>query len=140
MSYREKVAWLSLLAMAVTFGPYFTITALNPPDATLPNFAQMKLLAITTITQVIILAIGHLVLRSRSPEEARAPLDERDLVIKQRSVSAAYYFLIGGMILVGCIMPFTDTGWRIVNSALFMIVLSLVLHDGLIVLAYRRQS
>jgi len=40
----------------------------------------------------------------------RTPLDERDEVITRRSVSWAYYVLVGGMILVGCVMPFESSG------------------------------
>lgn len=43
------------------------------------------------------------------------------------------------MILVGCVMPFTHTGWSIVNAALFMIVTAELVGYGLVVLTYRRQ-
>jgi hypothetical protein len=29
MAYRERVAWLSLFAMAATLGPYLALTAMN---------------------------------------------------------------------------------------------------------------
>lgn len=57
-------------------------------------------------------------LRRRSPADARVPLDERDLDIKRRSITAAYFVLITGMILIGVVMPFQSHGWAIVNAAL----------------------
>jgi hypothetical protein len=33
-----------------------------------------------------------------------------------------YCSLITGMIIVGCVMPFLDTGWTIINAALLAIV------------------
>lgn len=140
MPYKEKIAWLSLIAMAVTFGPYFTAAALSPPGDALPNFRQLGLYAAATIVQIIILGAGHLYLRLKSPEDARAPADERDRTITQRSTTSAYNLLIAGMILVGCIMPFLSTGWAIVNAAIFMIVVAEVVRHSLVVVSYRRQA
>jgi hypothetical protein len=141
MPYREKTAWLSLIAMAVTFGPYFTIvaTGLFPRDA-LPNLRQLGLFAVTAIAQMLILGVGHLYLGRKSPQEKHSPPDERDRAIMRRSVSSAYYVLIAGMILVGCVMPFKSSGWTIINAALVMIITAEVVHYGVIVLSYRRQT
>jgi hypothetical protein len=88
---------------------------------------------------MLILGIGHVCLGAISPQEARTPPDERDRAIMSRSVSSAYYGLIAGMIMVGCVMPFNSRGWTIVNAALFMIVAAEVVHYGMIVVSYRRQ-
>jgi hypothetical protein len=141
MPYREKTAWLSLLAMAVTFGPYFTMTAMRSlPNEAMPNLRQLGLFAVTAIVQLLILGGGHLFLRRGAVQEARMPLDERDQAIMRRSVSSAYYVLIAGMILVGCVMPFTSSGWKIINAALFMIITAEVVHYGVVVFSYRRQA
>jgi len=141
MPYREKTAWLSLLAMAITFGPYFTMTAMHLlPSEPMPNLRQLALFAATAIVEMVILGVGHLYLRRRSTEEARMPLDERDQTIMRRSVSSAYYVLIAGMILVGCVMPFNSNGWSITNAALFMIVAAEVVHYGVVVFSYRSQA
>ena len=141
MPYREKTAWLSLLAMFVTFGPYFTMIATRAlPSEPMPNLHQLDLLAVTAIVQVLILGVGHLFLWRTSAQEARMPLDERDQAIKRRSVSSAYYVLIAGMILVGCVMPFNSGGWTIINAALFMIIGAEVVHYGVVVFSYRRQA
>jgi hypothetical protein len=139
VAYREKIGWLSLIAMAVTFGPYFLLVALHEiPAAALPNVRQLVLFGITAIAQALILGAGHLYFRRSSPDDARMPPDERDRAIMQRSISSAYYVLIAGMILVGCMMPFNSSGWTIVNAALFMIVASEVVHHGVVVASYRR--
>ena len=141
MPYREKTAWLALLAMAVTFGPYFTMTAARfPASEPMPDLRQLGLFAVTAIVEMLILGAGHLYLRRRSTQEDRMPLDERDQTIMRRSVSSAYYVLIAGMILVGCVMPFNSNGWSIINAALFMIVAAEVVHYGVVVFSYRRQA
>jgi hypothetical protein len=140
MPHREKIAWLYLIAMAVTFGPYFTVVVANPPGEALPNLRQLVLYAVTACVQMFILGVGHLYLRRVSPQEARTPPDERDLAIERNSVSSAYYVMIAGMILVGGIMPFTSRGWSIVNAAIAMIAIAQIVSNGIIVLSYRRQK
>jgi hypothetical protein len=141
MPYREKVAWLSLLAMVVAFGPYFVAaaTASHPPQA-MPDLHQLGLFALTVIVQVFILAVGHLLLRKASPDDAHTPPDERDRAIMRRAMTLAYYVLIAGMIQVGCVMPFYAGGWAIVNAALFMIIAAEVVHYTMVVVSYRRQT
>ena len=141
MSYREKTAWLSLIAMAVTFGPYFVLVASGGlPAESMPNLRQLGSYAVVAVVQMLILGAGHLYLRRVSGQEARTPPDERDIAIMRRSISWAYYALITGMILVGCVMPFNSNGWAIINAALFMIVAAEVIHYGVVVFSYRRQS
>jgi hypothetical protein len=139
MPYREKVAWLSLLAMSLVFFPYFTWTELHPPTDPLPNFQQLRLYAFACLVWVLILGLGHLLLRSGNPDDANLALDERDLAIKYRSRDYAYGVLMVGMIIVGCVMPFRSTGWEIVNTAIFMIVLAEVVQDATKIYSYRKQ-
>ena len=136
--HRERVAWLSLIAMAVTFGPYFTLTVLWPPSAPLPALPALLRFGVTTVAQLLILGGGRLWLRLRFPEDARAAADERDRAVTRRAQSVAYFVLIGGMIVVGIVMPFQSSGWKLVNSAIFMIVLAEVVHYGVAICGYRR--
>ena len=141
MPYREKIAWLSLIAMALTFGPYFTLSALGYlPQATLPIVGQLILYAEIALAQFVILGLGHQYLRHRSPEEARMPPDERERNIMLRARTLAYYILIAGMILVGVVMPLSESGWRIINAALFMIVAAEVIYYGGVVFSYRKAA
>lgn len=141
MPYREKTAWLSLIAIAVTFGPYFTIVAVNPlRNGEVPNLRQLGLFAIAAVVQMLILGAGHLYLKRMSPQDAGMQPDERDQAIMRRSISFAYYVLIAGMIVVGCVMPFSFSGWAIINAALLMLVAAEVVHYGVIVVSYRSQT
>ncbi|MBM7844389.1 hypothetical protein [Herpetosiphon giganteus] len=139
MAYREKTAWLSLIALAVAFGPYFALTVISPPDDTLPNLSQLGFFGIASVVRMLILGGGYLYLRYNSPKADRMPLDERDRAISQRSITAAYYVLMVGMLIVGMIMPFNQSGWTLVNSALLMIVLAEVVCGSIVVLSYRWQ-
>ncbi|MBI5939178.1 MAG: hypothetical protein HY859_01995 [Caulobacterales bacterium] len=141
MPHREKIAWLLLVAMLACYVPYFTVAHFNPPPADLlPNLTQIRLLALVAIAHALIQGLGRLWFRIRSPEDARAPADERDRAIERRSTTVAYYVLMTGMILVGVMMPFTENGWTIVNAGLFMIVLAETFHYGIAVWSYRRSA
>ena len=141
LPYREKTAWLALVAMVVTFGPYFAVVASGVlPREALPNLRQLGLFGAIAVAQGIIQGIGHLYLSRMSPQEARMPPDERDRAITRRAFSAAYYVLIAGVIEVGVIMPFNASGWTIINAALFTIVAAEIVRCGVIVVSYRRQA
>ena len=141
MSYREKIAWLALIAMAVAYGPYFVLATKGPiPWEPLPHLHPLGLFALVSIARTLILGAGYLYLRLGSPRDERTPRDERDRAIEHRSLSAAYYVLMAGMILVGCFMPFSSTGWTIVNAAIFWIVAAEVVHYSVVVGSYRFQA
>lgn len=139
MPYREKTAWLSLAAIAITFTPYFVIVARSPQTG-LPDLRQLGLFATVVVIQAVVLIAGHIYLAVRGPQEARTPPDERDRAISTRSVTAAYYVLIVGAIVVGCVMPFSSSGWKIINATVFVIVVAELVHYGSAVFSYRKQA
>jgi hypothetical protein len=141
MSFREKVAWLSIVAMLVGFGPYFVAMGIVTRDGSEPPIGRSLVwFAAAALTQALILGLGYWYLRSTSPLDARTPPDERDRAIERRSVAAAYHILIIGMIVVGIVMPFNSGGWKITNAAVFAIVLAEVVHYSYVAASYRRQS
>lgn len=48
--------------------------------------------------------------------------------------------MMTGMILVGMVMPFTHSGWDIVNAGLLAIVLAEITQHGLTAWRYRRSA
>src|ERR1700678_2424827 len=127
MAYREKAAWLSLGAIVVAFVPYFTVAALRAQTET-ALIPQLELYTIAVGVQLLILAAGYWYLRRQSPSDAAMPADERDIAIANRSTTVAYYVLMAGTIVVGCVMPFSNPGFAIVNAAFFAIILAQVVR------------
>lgn len=141
MAYREKIAWGSLLGMALTFGTYFGWVAITEPDQTaMPNFPMMMTYAVAALGYAVFTGAMYLVLRLSAPEDARQRADERDLSIERRSMQAGYWVLLFGMILVGGIMPFTNRGWEIVNTGIAAIVLAEVVRCVTMAMGYRRSG
>ena len=141
MPHREKLAWMTLLWIAVTYGPYFVHVVLSPPEpGVMPNLPQLWLLAMAAGGNGILHILGRIGLRIAAPDDARAPADERDRDIERRSATVAYYVMMAGMILVGMVMPFTTGGWQIVNAGLLAIVLAEITQNGLAAWSYRRSA
>jgi hypothetical protein len=100
----------------------------------------LGLFGLASIVRVLLLGGGHLYFRFGLPREERPPLDERDRTIEHRAMSAAYYVLMAGTIVVGCFMPFSSGGWTIVNAAIFWIVAAEIVRYSVVVASYRVQA
>jgi hypothetical protein len=140
MPYREKLAWLSIAAMALTFGPYFVIASSSHlASKPMPNLTLLGFYGLVAGIQLILQGAGRWWFAYREREYGVQPPDERDRAIEYRSIRVAYFVLIGGMILVGCVMPFNSQGWQIINAAIAMIAVAELVHYGIVIVSYRRQ-
>jgi uncharacterized membrane protein (DUF485 family) len=133
---KERFAWVWLAALLLIFGVYFTVVAVTKGAELTPLF-QISRLSIALGSLAVIALAAHF-LTGIHRGEARGVFDERDHRIEQRSFFIGYYTLIIGMIVVGCMMPFNQSGWDIVNPALLTIAIAEILRYGYIVLSYRR--
>ncbi len=139
MPYREKIAWLTLVGMAVCYGPYFAFTYRSPLlDRPLPNLELMALFAWAAGGNAVWTIVGRLVLRVTTPRDERGPPDERDLAIDRRASRVAYFVLMGLALYVGGFLPFTTSGWHIVNAMVASVVIALFVEQALTVTGYRR--
>lgn len=135
MSLIEKRAWLTLWTMCPGYLVYFAIQ-IGWPELTPTVLSKFGLLAAVAGLHAIGYIAGELVFRFRNREEGLQQ-DERDDAIDARATRAAYMLLLAGTILAGAIMPFTDRGWKVANTALLFIVLSEALRAALTVRGYR---
>jgi hypothetical protein len=139
MPYREKLAWMTLVGMAVCYGPYFAFTYRSPLlDRPLPNLELMALFAWAAGGNAVWTIVGRLLLRMTTPRDERGPPDERDLAIDRHASRVAYYVLMGLALYVGGVLPFTTHGWHIVNAMVASVVIALFVQQVLTVTGYRR--
>jgi hypothetical protein len=139
MPYREKLAWLSLVGMAVCYGPYFALTSWSPLlDQPLPNLELMARFAAAAGGNAVWVLLGRLILQATTPRDERSVADERDRAVDRRATTVAYYVLIGLALYVGGVKPFTSAGWHVVNAMVASVVIAETLRHALIVLGYRR--
>ena len=131
----EKRAWLSLWTMCPGYLVYFAIQIFYP-ELTPTVLSRFGLLALVAGLHAVGYVAGLLVMKARDPDDGQ--VDERDRVIDARATRAAYFLLLTGMLLCGMVMPFTESGWKVVNTALLFIVASEALRDVLTVRGYRQ--
>ncbi len=138
MSLAERRAWVGLLSLCPAYFVYFTILLRFPGWVT--SFAdRMGLLAIVATGHAVLAITGTIVFARRRRQDGLAE-DERDRMIDRRATRIAYFILIAGMILVGCVLPFTKAEWQTVNAALLTIVIAEGLRQFLIIIGHRTSS
>lgn len=136
MSAFEKRAWLALWSQCPPYLVYFLIQGAWPTWLT--TFQErIACLAVVAGVHAVAYLTGLLVMKRQERGEPLL-LDERDRAIDGRATRTAYFVILTGMIVVGVVMPFGDTGWKITNAALFAIVLAETVRYALIVTGYRR--
>lgn len=137
--YRERAAWLALVAMGLPFSAYFGWTIADPPAAPMPDWTTFSRFGAALAAQIAIWSIGTWWLRKRHPEDAAAPLDERDRAISRRSIQTGYGILFAATCInIGCVFPFTAGGWKLINSGLASIVVAEVVRSAMVIWLYRR--
>ena len=136
MSSLEKRAWLALWSMCPVYCIYFAIQ-IGFPNLLPTMLERIACLAVVASLHAVGYVSGLLLIKRR---EAGEPLleDERDRAIDGRATRMAYFVLITGMIVVGVVMPFNNSGWKLVNTALLAIVLAETVRYALILIGYRQ--
>ena len=135
MSFREKLAWISLVATAAIYGWYFS-TAL-PLQA--KGAADPSLLRITILLLAAAQAIPTVLLSLQSPKEAKMPKDEREQLIALKGTRAGYAVLTVGA-LACCVagLHFGLDGAMLGNFILMALVASQLAKDIIQIAHYRR--
>lgn len=94
LSFREKKAWGTMIALIVVFLPFFFLIAdayhrPEPDYSYLGNLVLLALASFLAIEVVLVLAARFL-----SPDDAGVPKDERDQLFAFRAARIAYIALI----------------------------------------------
>lgn len=135
---QERTAWVWITALCVVFGTYFLFISVLQESAEQVSFLTRIGMLATALTTLGLVAGAEKLIATARTNSADTPFDERDELIKLRSSAISYYVLMAGMIIVGCVMPFSTGGWDIVHAALFAILVAEIVHSIFIVIGYRR--
>ena len=135
MAWREKTAWITLLAMIATYGAYFSVIS----QSHMSPINMLELFGGLTVALTICVIVATAVMAVLSGPDARGQPDERDRAVARRGASIAYYVLLVGVISVGVIMPFEEQGWGITNAALLVLVAAEAVRQIVVVASYRRS-
>jgi len=103
MSFREKRAWvtlITLIAVLILFWLHIPPARMLAPERSL---WVLHVLMLTITTFIIVELIAWIVMRIRSPRDARTPKDEREHLIELKSIAIAFYVFailnLGGIFL-----------------------------------------
>lgn len=138
MAFREKIAWSTLITMAVAYSIYFILLAGRLQNGPPTPAETIWLFGPIAAAQALAVILLHIALSLHAGPEARAAADERDKAIARHGAYAAYFVLLTGMILVGVVMPFDAASWKIVNTALLAIIAAEAVRLVVTILSYRR--
>ena len=95
MPFREKSAWISLFCLVVAFGT-FSVGRRFVPGSN----QEAGLFFVCVVAFVVLRIVLYIIARLTAPEDARAPLDERERFIGLKAASNANMALIVGVLIV----------------------------------------
>lgn len=139
MPFREKTAWVTLLAIIIVSLMYWF--HVHSPFMPHSHDRVLTSMAVSLAAYVLIELIAWLILRQRNPVESREPRDERERLIDLAAMRVAYYVFaagaLGGMFFT---LHLVGAGAVSVAMAVFLafIVSQLARHVARIV-SYRRD-
>jgi cytochrome b561 len=137
MAFQERIEWLTLLAMTIAYGIYFSLVAAYPAGPSLME--TLWLFAKVSLVHVAVVSICSLFLAITNAKEAQARGDERDRAISRRGASIAYYVLLTGVIIVGVVMPFENPpAAKMVNATLLVLVIAESIRHVVMLISYRK--
>ncbi len=143
MSFREKMHWVSLIAILGGFGWYFGTLHLvgyghSPGDTGEKYYFGLLIATIVGILTVMI--IGAALIAIFKPKDAKYAWDERDRLIHMRGTHAAYYILVVGMWATGLSLHFGYSLFFMLNAMLAIIVVAESIRIGTQLYLYRRGT
>ena len=140
MSFREKKAWVTALALVAVFLPFYWLM-MNAYHQPQPDYSYLGNLVLVALATFLVLEIV-LVMAARflSPEDAAVPLDEREQLFAFRAARIAYVSLIVFIVLTTFPMIHMEGrnwGWGMVF--LGAIIGSEILRATALIVQYRRD-
>lgn len=134
-SFQEKSQWVTLVALLLSFGWYFTVSLPGAPaDIGPPTVARfLASVALLTVLQVF----GHV---SIALLDRRADADERDRLIALRGVRNGAYVLSTGVFCALCVGVLVPGNFAFVHVLLGAWVLAQLVETGSQLWLYRREG
>jgi uncharacterized membrane protein len=138
MSFREKTAWVTLIALVlVSFMYWLHIPSLFEPH---PHGWVLLVLSLSFGTFVLIELIAWVVFFVRNPRETRTPKDEREQIISLKaSRISSWVFTVGTFIAIFVTLHLAGAGTVAMGmSVVIAFVLAQVVRQAAIIIYYRR--
>lgn len=138
LTFREKSLWFLLVSLAAVFSAYF-FTALSAPSEQV-NASHISTFFGMLLVLVIIQVIGHIVLAVASRRELAASVqsDERDALIRLKSMRLGSYVLAIGIFISLCLAVVVPGNFVFVHVLLAFWVFAQAIEIASQLVLYRR--
>ena len=133
MSFREKVAWISVISLAGIYGAYFTAVVRTRSNQTV----HVGWLLTTVIALIVVQAGLTIAVAIRNPKDAKARCDERERLIQLRSAQFAYSGLATAIAIACMFGGMTPPIVFNTNALLFILVGAELMRSGSQIVQYR---
>ena len=140
MSFREKSAWISLLAYLAIYGFYFTRVAGTLARGDTDGIPFLGLFAQSVVLFVLVTIVFTVIAAVAAPKDAQAPQDEREKLIALKAHSASGYVLATGVLFVIGVLFYGARDFAVINLLFFALVLSEVFRIVVQIALYRRGA
>lgn len=135
MPFREKSAWISLLASLAIYGFYFVNLRGDADGVRLFGLLAGSMVLFTLV--IIVLTVVAAVL---APKDANAPADERDRLIALKAMSGAYFAVATGAVAGMGAAFYGASGFWIANLLFVSLVAAELLKSAMQIVLYRRGA
>lgn len=136
MSFKEKIAWISLVTTALVWGGFYGFMLAT--RGRYPGTVYFVGFFAAVTVQAVLAAGAAIVSAALAPRDATAAADERDRAIARGAYAIAYPILL---ILLLCVVGSIHLGANPVQMAYAIIgaiVLAEIVHYGAQIAGYRR--
>lgn len=140
MSFREKSAWISLLAYLGVYGYYFWVLAGVMASGRTGSFGDGGLLVRTMVLLTLVEVSLQVAIAVRAPREAVAGADERERLIALRATRIAFHVVMVGAATVCAALALNAPPFYTVNGLFLAIVLAEVARNASQVAYFRLDA
>lgn len=140
MSFREKISWISLVTMTGVYGWY--IWRVMPPLAAAHGAAagSTSLLVGTIVVLVVLQIVLNVAAAIQSPQDARAPEDERERLIRLKGSGTGFVVLVIGAIAACVAGIYFHMESVLLGNAIFLAVVVAHIAKYLTEIVYYRRG
>ncbi|HET8696305.1 MAG TPA: hypothetical protein VFO94_02390 [Gammaproteobacteria bacterium] len=136
MSFREKSAWVTLIAIALVLLLYY----LHAPRVLSPQASgwELHILVLCFAAFIVIDVVAHVVLYLRNWKDARRPKDEREQLIDLKAVRIASWVFVAGAFMSVATLHAGATVGGIAYLVLTSFAVSQIVKHAARIIYYRR--
>ena len=136
MSFREKSAWVTLIAILLVIIIYLLHVPWHLEQHT-AGFAFHAFFA-CMIMFIVIEVIAHIVLYLRFPKDALTPKDEREQLIDLKAVRLAAYVYVAGSFTAVASLHLGANNITIAYGVMLAFIVAEIVNYGMRIYYYRR--